>query len=860
VLSDSDETTIVVNEPPAVRINSPGDPQRKLDSNEKEKPYWELELNGEITTGLGDPFSDSVVPQWSVVGRGASIKFSPLNIERTRTDNDQVMRVRTTATFQQSGNYLLKLGADNGSFTRDAQIMVAIAARVTAGLQALYTFEEKEGLIVPEVSGLGAPLDLTVKDATAIRWVPGGLAIESPTILTSNGSIQPIAEAIKATDEITVEAWIKPAATDNPGLARILTFSNGPAARNFTLGQSGNSYYIGLRTTTTNNNASNKVLAGGVADPGKVSQVVYSRDRDGLSRLYVNGVEITHRLVDGNFSKWDSNFKLALGNELESNDGHDRAWLGEFHLVAVYNRALSLPEVRQNFEFGADSDLPPLVSAGVYPEINWDDSQSQKCSLQLAGKVVHDRPPSPKATVTWTQVGGPNSLDGVVFSDRNVAATTATFKPKGRYVLRLTADDGELMAVDEAVVIVNKVPQVTILVASPLALTRTEVATELSVKKITDTGLPDEPQSAPLSFAWSGPKNVRFTNANQPQATATFTARGVYALKLTVNNGRLSKDFPISIIVNQLPAVGVDSKQVKVVTLPTAAGAGQTVPQAQVVLNGAIKDSGLGDPQDKLLIQWKQTKGPEQAIITPDATKPAVATATFIVGGIYEFELTATNPGDRSLTASTTVTITVNRAPVVDAGPEQTVLLPAQGQLDRTVSDDGLPEQPGTVTLKWSKVSGSGSVTFADDGADYITARFSEKGIYELQLTASDGAVSVADTVKLSVHAAPKIEAGGRQRIRLGASTELRGQVLDDGLAEPQLGMVTKEWTQLSGPATVSIEQSAAEITRVTGFTQRGIYTFQFRVANGYLSAIAQAQIVVTNRVTRGLQASYAFE
>ena len=47
-----------------------------------------------------------------------------------------------------------------------------------------------------------------------------------------------------------------------------------------------------------------------------------------------------------------------------------------------------------------------------------------------------------------------------------------------------------------------------------------------------------------------------------------------------------------------------------------------------------------------------------------------------------------------------------NIAPVVDAGPDQTITLPATAALDGTVSDDGLPA--GTLTTTWTQVSGPG--------------------------------------------------------------------------------------------------------------------------------------------------------
>lgn len=94
-----------------------------------------------------------------------------------------------------------------------------------------------------------------------------------------------------------------------------------------------------------------------------------------------------------------------------------------------------------------------------------------------------------------------------------------------------------------------------------------------------------------------------------------------------------------------------------------------------------------------------------------------------------------------------------NRAPAVDAGQDQTITLPAAAVLDGTVSDDGLPDPPGAVTTTWTKVSGPGTVTFADAAAVDTTATVSEAGTYVLTLTADDGELTASDQVDITVRA-----------------------------------------------------------------------------------------------------------
>jgi len=95
-----------------------------------------------------------------------------------------------------------------------------------------------------------------------------------------------------------------------------------------------------------------------------------------------------------------------------------------------------------------------------------------------------------------------------------------------------------------------------------------------------------------------------------------------------------------------------------------------------------------------------------------------------------------------------------NAPPVVDAGNYQSLLWPDTAQLDATVTDDGKPASPGEVTLTWSKNSGPGNVSFnpSPNVAD-PTATFTVAGMYELQLSATDGEKDACDVVTIHVRA-----------------------------------------------------------------------------------------------------------
>jgi hypothetical protein len=128
-------------------------------------------------------------------------------------------------------------------------------------------------------------------------------------------------------------------------------------------------------------------------------------------------------------------------------------------------------------------------------------------------------------------------------------------------------------------------------------------------------------------------------------------------------------------------------------------------------------------------------------------------------------------PEDTTVCLSTTgATGVANRAPIVDAGGDQTIAAGTMAMLDGTVMDDDAPVPLANVQATWSKQSGPGTVTFANANAIDTTATFSLPGTYVLALTASDTALSSMDPVLITVRPAVDAGAGGSGGGGLGGS------------------------------------------------------------------------------------------
>ncbi len=240
--------------------------------------------------------------------------------------------------------------------------------RVTRGLQVFYDFNETTGPKVRDRSGIGEPLDLTIGNIAAVERKNGVLRVKAPTILVSAKPPSKLIEAVRRSGEFTLEAWISPAQDSQRGPARIVTLSEDSGQRNFTLGQEGASYDVRFRTTATDRNGMRSLETSSGQLKPVLTHVVYALDRASNATIYLDGKQAARRKIGGSPANWEQSYRFALANELTN----DRTWLGDFHLVAIYSRALSEAEIRQNLEAGPNPGVIPSLVAKTQakPSVN----------------------------------------------------------------------------------------------------------------------------------------------------------------------------------------------------------------------------------------------------------------------------------------------------------------------------------------------------------------------------------------------------------------------------------------------------------------------------------------------------------
>ena len=221
------------------------------------------------------------------------------------------------------------------------------------GLVAYYNLINGSSKHVTDRAGYAEPLHARILDQSAVRWAGDNCGLRNVAnhgIVKTWGGATHVGNAIKMTNALTLEAWVRPNNTTQTGPARIVTYSENTSLRNFSLGQKNGKYIFRLKTTHTDGNGlPDRETPAGTVKPNQDQHVVFTRDANGQERFYVDGQLVYSGQVGGNLSNWGTHCHLAFFNEMSL----DRPWKGALKKVAIYDRAWSQAEVLANRSRGA---------------------------------------------------------------------------------------------------------------------------------------------------------------------------------------------------------------------------------------------------------------------------------------------------------------------------------------------------------------------------------------------------------------------------------------------------------------------------------------------------------------------------
>jgi hypothetical protein len=161
----------------------------------------------------------------------------------------------------------------------------------------------------------------------------GKSKISNDKIICNNGKIifknagKQISDMCKKTNSLKIKMSFKTEDLKQKGPARILSLSQDPMKRNFTIGQSGDKLVLRLRTTKTGTNGTNPevTLTDIKANRTYKIELNYS---PGKLQFSLNGKKMNVPQIEGDFSNWDNSHGLVIGNEFQD----QRPWNG-----TVYN-------------------------------------------------------------------------------------------------------------------------------------------------------------------------------------------------------------------------------------------------------------------------------------------------------------------------------------------------------------------------------------------------------------------------------------------------------------------------------------------------------------------------------------------
>jgi hypothetical protein len=227
--------------------------------------------------------------------------------------------------------------------------------------------------------------------------------------------------------------------------------------------------------------------------------------------------------------------------------------------------------------------------------------------------------------------------------------------------------------------------------------------------------------NSPLSAPADGTNGASGTDPGTGQGTYKYTAAPAFPNQL-YRSANYWVDVVYSTSGSSSPVANAGTNQT--ITLPTSS----------VTLNGSSSTGTITS------YTWTKVSGPNTPVITTPAA--VSTTVTGLVQGTYVFQLSL-NAG----VSTSQVTITVSPAPppTANAGPNQSIALPAS-----SVTLDGT-SSTGTITsYAWTQISGPNTAVITTASAVTTTVTGLIQGSYVFQLSVNAGASTSLITITVN--------------------------------------------------------------------------------------------------------------
>ncbi len=341
------------------------------------------------------------------------------------------------------------------------------------------------------------------------------------------------------------------------------------------------------------------------------------------------------------------------------------------------------------------------------------------------------------ASYLWQQVSGPSAS---TLSATNTAAINVSNLQAGVYTYRLTVTDNDnATSTDEVTVTVNSLPN-----QAPIANAGTNLVITLPTSSASLGGSGIDGDGTISGYQWqqiSGPSTSTLSSTTTANITVSNLQAGVYIYRLTVrdnDNATGTDNVTVTVRIatpNQAPVANAGAN--KAITLPTNSTS----------LSGSASTDADGTIASYL---WQQVSGPSASTLS--ATNTANINVSNLQAGVYTYRLTVRDNDNATSNATVTVTVNAvaNKAPVADAGVDQTIVVTANST---TLNAEQSTDPDGTITsYTWQQVSGPGASVFSSTTGMTVDVSKLLVGEYVYRLTVRDNKNATATaTVKVIV-------------------------------------------------------------------------------------------------------------
>lgn len=304
-------------------------------------------IEGQTATFSVSVTGDTLTFEWfknnvAIGSSNDSIYTTPATI---LADNNSEFKVVVTNSYGSDTSAIAKL------------YVTASGSRVTANQIVAYIFNEATSNKVNDVAGLSPALDLTITNTSSTDWhYLEGLYIKDSALIKSTdaSAVSRVVNAIKGSNEMTVEMWIR--SLDTVDNSKVISLSQSILSVDFEVEN-----YLGYNYLVRTTNTNNRGIPGTLDNLPIITQskihVVFTH-KNGVSKIYRNGVEVASSTIGGDMSNWTDVFGTLLA--LGMNNGLNE-WEGIYYLTSIFDRGLDSVEVVHNYSLGVSRFRRPFI-------------------------------------------------------------------------------------------------------------------------------------------------------------------------------------------------------------------------------------------------------------------------------------------------------------------------------------------------------------------------------------------------------------------------------------------------------------------------------------------------------------------